>query len=159
MSQLGGQLKRLGKHSLIYGLGGLVSRIPEEQRAEQLAAVQEVWAVVLADIRDNYQTNLEKHMATAGFHRLLPETQILAMALLGEITMCVIIRSVHDLTPQHGLPPQVRTIDSLHAEALRLAALIRKTWENLPWYQRYWRSIRRGATGFFSRTRGDRKTT
>ena len=27
MSQLGGQLKRLGKHSLIYGLGGLVSRI------------------------------------------------------------------------------------------------------------------------------------
>ena len=82
-----------------------------------------------------------------------------AMALLGEITMCVIIRSVHDLTPQHGLPPQVRTIDSLHAEALRLAALIRKTWENLPWYQRYWRSIRRGATGFFSRTRGDRKTT
>ncbi len=27
MSQLGGQLRRLGKHSLIYGLGGLVSRI------------------------------------------------------------------------------------------------------------------------------------
>jgi O-antigen/teichoic acid export membrane protein len=27
MSQLGGQLKRLGKHSAIYGLGGLVSRI------------------------------------------------------------------------------------------------------------------------------------
>ena len=27
MSSLGGQLKRLGKHSVIYGLGGLVSRI------------------------------------------------------------------------------------------------------------------------------------
>ena len=27
MTSLGGQLKRLGKHSVIYGLGGLVSRI------------------------------------------------------------------------------------------------------------------------------------
>ena len=138
---------------------GLLLRIPEEQRAEQLAKVQEVWATALADIRDNYRIKLEEHLATAGFHELLPDTQILAMALLGEITMCVIIRSVHDLTPKHGLPPQVRTIDALHNEALRLAAQIRKSWEERPWYQRLWKSIRRGVTGFFSRTRGDQSTT
>ena len=136
----------------------LLQGMTDEEKIDQLVKVQQVWATALADIRDNYRLELEQHLATAGFHTLKPETQLLAMALLGEVVFCVIIRSVHDLTPKHGLPPQVRQIDALHAEALKLADLIRKNWKT-PWYRRTWRSIRSGVKAFWSRIQKGPSTT